>query len=113
MSEASVTYWRDKAKRFHSDVERLRAEVERLKAKLRWNIEEDGNDLLICDGVHEKDAKCEYVRYTRAAEIERLRAALAWYADEQHYIGQGNWPDVFSDNGTRARAALGGTDDTR
>jgi hypothetical protein len=32
----------------------------------RWNIERDGDDLLVCFNQHEKHEGCEYVRYVRA-----------------------------------------------
>lgn len=58
----------------------------------RWNIEQDGDDLLICFNDHEKHEGCEYVRYVPAsqhqqpqmqgepdefAEIEALAAQIA------------------------------------
>ncbi len=36
----------------------------------RWNIEPDGDDLLICDGNHDKHEKCEYIRYTPASTVK-------------------------------------------
>lgn len=47
---------------------RLETEIEALKKQAefhRWNIEEDGNDFLICKNDHEKSELCEYVRYAR------------------------------------------------
>lgn len=46
----------------------------------RWNIDRDGDDLLICFGDHEKGDKCEYVRYvpaTQLAALQRDHAASA------------------------------------
>jgi hypothetical protein len=37
----------------------------------RWNIERDGDDLLVCSGDHEKHEPCEWIRYSPA------RAAIA------------------------------------
>ena len=42
----------------------------------RWNIERDGEALLICEGQHEKHEPCEYQRYV-LAETEAKQAALA------------------------------------
>lgn len=43
----------------------------------RWNIEPDGNDLLVCKGDHDKDEKCEYIRYTPSTPAaERPESAL-------------------------------------
>jgi hypothetical protein len=45
--------------------------IERLEARerrRRWNIEEDGSDLLICYGDHEKSERCDYKRYVLASE---------------------------------------------
>ena len=55
------------------DVHALRAEVERLKqepvhVRERWNIETDGDDLLICFNMHDKHEKCDYQRYTPKQE---------------------------------------------
>jgi hypothetical protein len=41
-------------------------ELEKALARHHWNIEEDGDDLLICDGQHEKSEPCRYVRYSPA-----------------------------------------------
>lgn len=49
-------------------IDGLLTETEALRKQLqshRWNIEEDGNDLLICKNDHEKSESCEYVRYAR------------------------------------------------
>jgi hypothetical protein len=37
----------------------------------RWNIERDGDDLLVCFSNHEKWESCEYVRYVRAPQPKR------------------------------------------
>jgi hypothetical protein len=51
---------------------RLTARVAELEAMRRWNIEQDGDDLLVCFNDHEKGEKCEYVRYVRAALTARV-----------------------------------------
>lgn len=38
----------------------------------RWNIEQDGDDLLICFGHHEKPEACSYVRYVPATKLTDL-----------------------------------------
>ena len=40
----------------------------------RWNVEMDGDDLLVCFNGHEKGEKCEYVRYVRAAGVPTSQA---------------------------------------
>jgi hypothetical protein len=47
--------------------QKLTARVAELEQQRRWNIEQDGDDLLVCFDSHEKGEKCEWVRYTRAA----------------------------------------------
>ena len=54
-------------------IDALVAEVERLKqepvhVRERWNIETDGDDLLICFNMHDKHEKCDYQRYTPKQE---------------------------------------------
>jgi hypothetical protein len=58
------------------DNARLRAELAAERDKRRWNIEEDGNALLICKGHHGKYEGCTLVRYVPEAELaaERERA---------------------------------------
>lgn len=54
------------------EIDRLTAQLEKAREALerhRWNIEEDGDDLLVCDGLHEKSEGCQYVRYTPAARV--------------------------------------------
>jgi hypothetical protein len=34
----------------------------------RWNIERDGDDLLVCEGHHHKSEGCKFVRYRRVGE---------------------------------------------
>lgn len=60
-----------------SEVRALRAEVERLAAQSappvhirdRWNIERDGEDLLVCFNDHEKAEGCTYQRFTLASDV--------------------------------------------
>ena len=40
-------------------------EIERLREARRWNIELDGDDLLVCFEDHDKGEKCEYIRFRR------------------------------------------------
>jgi hypothetical protein len=59
------------------EIERLRAELAAERDKRRWNIEEDGDALLICKGQHEKHEGCTFVRYVPeaalAAEREKVK----------------------------------------
>jgi hypothetical protein len=36
----------------------------------RWNIERDGEDLLVCFNNHDKDEKCEYQRFVPAQSVK-------------------------------------------
>ena len=60
---------------------RLYGQIATLKAQAgehirRWNIEPDGDDLLICDGNHDKHEKCEYIRYTPASTVKAQAGEL-------------------------------------
>lgn len=50
------------------EIDRLRAELTTLRGQhvTRWNVEPQGEYLLICEGGHHRSEKCEYVRYARA-----------------------------------------------
>jgi len=56
----------------HSENERLglykdayaQPEQEPRNVRERWNVELDGNDLLVCFNDHEKGDKCQYERYS-------------------------------------------------
>ena len=37
--------------------------------KERWNIERDGDDLLVCFNLHDKGEACEYERFVRAPAV--------------------------------------------
>jgi hypothetical protein len=45
-----------------------RTEQEPRNVRERWNIELDGDDLLVCFNDHEKSDKCEYERYSPQLE---------------------------------------------
>ena len=47
----------------------------------RWNIERDGEALLICDGQHENHESCEYRRYV-LAKPETVQEPVAWMWEE-------------------------------
>ena len=49
-----------------SVVDALRAALEAEHHHSRWNIDRDGDDLLICFGDHDKGEKCDYVHFVRA-----------------------------------------------
>ena len=44
--------------------EALAQEQEPRNVRERWNVEIDGNDLLVCFNDHEKGNKCQYERYS-------------------------------------------------
>jgi len=50
--------------------------VAHVVATRRWNIERLEDDLLICEGNHDKSDDCEYVRYTKAETAEARVATL-------------------------------------
>jgi hypothetical protein len=59
-----------------SDVEQAIAEAEKQEPVVykglrqpgteRWNLMKDGDDILICNGLHENHENCEYTRYVKA-----------------------------------------------
>jgi hypothetical protein len=42
----------------------------------RWNIEEDGDDLIVCRGFHQSSEGCENVRYVRSRSLEEAKRLL-------------------------------------
>jgi hypothetical protein len=58
----------------------------------RWNVEFDGNDLLVCFNDHEKGDKCQYERYSPKrtwvgltdVEIDYLLGSTAGENEETH-----------------------------
>ncbi len=96
----------------------LKAENEKLRASRKWNIERDGEDLLICEGDHEKHEACVAQRWVKAdtlkAENARLREALRlaieavefWAAYASPYFQEKH--DLAKDL-QKLRAALGET----
>lgn len=64
----------------------------------RWNIEQDGSDILICFNDHEKGEPCEHQRFVPAEHIEKLEAEIEsltlergqfeiWLAQERKQAG--------------------------
>ena len=51
----------------------LRAELTRLRAALKWDIERDGDDLLICEGDHERHEGCIMQRWVKAENVATAR----------------------------------------
>jgi hypothetical protein len=62
-----------------------RTEQEPRNVRERWNVELDGNDLLICFNDHEKGDKCQYERYspqrTWVGLTKEQLATTDWSAD--------------------------------
>mgnify|MGYP003651715035 CR=1 FL=1 len=54
-------------------IERQAAEITRLRAALKWNIERDGDDLLICEGGHERHEGCTMQRWVKAEKVATAR----------------------------------------
>jgi hypothetical protein len=60
-----------------AEIAHLRTALAASEAKLagaQWNIERDGDDLLICDGEHGMHEDCAFVRYVEADKIAAARA---------------------------------------
>ena len=53
-----------------------RTEQEPRNVRERWNVELDGNDLLVCFNDHEKGDKCQYERYVPATTTPPQRKPL-------------------------------------
>lgn len=49
------------------------AEIARLRAALKWDIERDGDDLLICEGDHERHEGCIMQRWVKAENVATAR----------------------------------------
>jgi hypothetical protein len=76
-------------------IEELIAERDSLRAALaqpeqeprnireRWNIEFDGDDLLVCFNHHEKSEGCRYERYVPATTTPTQRKPLVWLSEEE------------------------------
>ena len=64
----------------------------------RWNIEPDGDDLLICDGNHDKHEKCEYIRYTPASTVKAQAGEPIYGMAQQRQLNPS--PQVRSDVGS-------------
>lgn len=83
---AAELAWRD------AEIDRLRIELSELRAKAevhRWNIEKDGDDLLVCFNEHEKGEKCNYVRFTSTkaeAQAPSDEELLNFAASEQFLL---------------------------
>ena len=50
--------------------------MEELHMNSRWNIDIDGEDLLICRGDHEKGCPCRYVKYEPEYKLEAAEATI-------------------------------------
>ena len=59
--------WQAVHKNKANELRQAIAELESLEprnVRERWNVELDGNDLLVCFNDHEKGNKCQYERYS-------------------------------------------------
>jgi hypothetical protein len=95
--EAQLAYAKALADSEGSRAVEYQREARSLRAQRRWNIEEDGNDLLICFDQHEKGDKCEYVRYSEAQQQPLS------YAYEKGWREAAKWAsryDLLSDIGS-------------
>jgi hypothetical protein len=62
-------------------------EQEPRNVRERWNVELDGNDLLVCFNDHEKGDKCQYERYSQ----QRTWVGLTDEEIEQSYETTGHY----------------------
>ena len=65
----------------------LRAELTRLRVAFKWHIERDGDDLLICEGDHDRHEGCIMQRWVKAENVatarrDAMEEATKWH-DEQ------------------------------
>lgn len=52
-------------------------ELREARSRLRWNVEDDGRLVRICEGLHEKSEDCEFDTYVPEARALAAEAALA------------------------------------
>ena len=87
----------------------------------RWNIEVDGDNLLVCDGEHDKGEGCKYQTYTpteRAEQAESMIAEIGGLADERRrdavdmlHQGHGFAADRVADFSEKIQSIIRGKDD--
>ena len=77
------------------------AEITRLRAELKWNIERDGDDLLICEGDHERHEGCTMQRWVKAENVATARregikeAAQSLIEKYQSMVIRPNTPEAW------------------
>jgi DNA repair exonuclease SbcCD ATPase subunit len=134
---AELAAAREIGKKWYADIQRLESELAAMKGfrdecerqfqekvaelaaerdKRRWNIEEDGNALLICKGHHEKYEGCTFVSYVPEAELAAEREAHE--ANKRDYLNVKSWwnnervrkqsAKIFLDGAEAARHAARG-----
>ena len=62
----------------------------------RWNVEFDGNDLLVCFNDHEKGDKCQYERYSPQRTWVGLTDEEIWQIATDSTIGGDLHADKFA-----------------
>ena len=76
-------------------------ELKRLHAALKWNIERDGDDLLICEGDHERHEGCIMQRWVKAENVATARrdgikeAAQSLIEKYQSMVIRPNTPEAW------------------
>jgi len=50
----------------------------RVPSSHRWNVERDGDDLLVCFNDHDKGEKCDYKRFVPASSQQQARVPEGW-----------------------------------
>lgn len=81
LSASEASAWASGFNAAHQALAPILAEKERelreARSRLRWNIEDDGRLVRICEGLHEKSEDCEFDTYVPEARALAAEAALA------------------------------------
>lgn len=52
-------------------------ELQQIRSRLRWNIEDDGKLVRVCEGLHDKGEPCEFVTYVPEALLAEKEQQIA------------------------------------
>ena len=83
--------WLEVAVAVDKRLETQAAEIARLRVAFKWHIERDGDDLLICEGDHDRHEGCIMQRWVKAENVAtaRLDALALIKQDTDELIEQG------------------------
>lgn len=56
------------------------------RSRLRWNIDDEGRLVRLCEGDHEKSEDCEYTTYVPESELRSAEAKLAQAVEENERL---------------------------